>query len=440
MHNNINKQEFRMCRYEHLLTIVVSCLIVVSFAVTTFAQSITTDVESPEKVLTLKDAIGRVHDSPNLKAAAKGVEIQEGLSEQAGLLPNPDVAVEVENFGGEDELEDFDGAETTVALSQLIELGGKRGTRIDIANHNKTLAEWDFQIQTQDLQLETMKAFYAVLAAQKGLKQESRLLALAEQGYQTVADRVDAGKVSPVQKLRASVELNMARNAYENSQRELAQVRQTLSSLWGDPKPDFGVVQGEFDVLQEPPIWEDLQAAFPDNPDVKRWETELASKNANLDMEGANSIPDITLAFGVRNYQETNDNAFVAGLEFPLPLFDRNQGGRRAAQAEVSQAIYQRDAEVTKLASNLQTAYQELLSAHHQARTVKQEIMPAAEQANEAAQIGYQEGKFNFLEALDAQRTLFEVKAQYIEAFSAYHEARLNVMRMTGRIDRFSTF
>jgi cobalt-zinc-cadmium efflux system outer membrane protein len=232
----------------------------------------------------------------------------------------------------------------------------------------------------------------------------------------------------------------MARNAYENSQRELAQVRQTLSSLWGDPKPDFGVVQGEFDVLQEPPIWEDLQAAFPDNPDVKRWETELASKNANLDMENANSIPDITLAFGVRNYQETNDNAFVAGLEFPLPLFDRNQGGRRAAQAEVSQAIYQRDAEVTKLASNLQTAYQELLSAHHQARTVKQEIMPAAEQANEAAQIGYQEGKFNFLEALDAQRTLFEVKAQYIEAFSAYHEARLNVMRMTGRIDRFSTF
>ena len=44
------------------------------------------------------------------------------------------------------------------------------------------------------------------------------------------------------------------------------------------------------------------------------------------------------------------------------------------------------------------------------------------------------------LKALDAQRTLFEVKAQYIEAFSAYHEARLNVMRMTGRIDRFSTF
>jgi len=429
-----------MRRYEHLLTAIVSCLIMGFFAVTTFAQNTASEKKINEKVLTLKEAIGRTYDSPELKAAAKNVNIKEGLSEQASLLPNPDVAVEVENFGGEDELEDFDSAETTVAVSQLIELGGKRGARIDIANHNKTLAKWDFQIKTQDLQLKTMKAFYAVLAAQKGLEQEARLLTLAEQGYQTVTDRVEAGKVSPVQKLRASVELNMARNAYENSQREMIQVRQTLSSLWGDPKPDFDAVRGEFDVLQEPPPWEDLKAAFPNNPDVKRWETELASKGANLDMERANRIPDITLAFGVRNYQETNDNAFVAGLEFPLPLFDRNQGGQRAAQAEVSQAVYQRDADVARLTSDLQSAYQELLSSHHQARTIKQEIMPVAEQANEAAQIGYQEGKFDFLEALDAQRTLFEVKSQYVEAFSAYHEARLNVMRMTGRIDRFSTF
>jgi cobalt-zinc-cadmium efflux system outer membrane protein len=79
------------------------------------------------------------------------------------------------------------------------------------------------------------------------------------------------------------------------------------------------------------------------------------------------------------------------------------------------------------------------LASHRQARIIKQDILPAAEQANEAAQIGYREGKFNFLDALDAQRTLFEVKAQHIDAFSAYHEARLKVMRMTGRIATLST-
>ena len=106
-----------------------------------------------------------------------------------------------------------------------------------------------------------------------------------------------------------------------------------------------------------------------------------------------------------------------------------------AAQAQVSQSVYQRDAAIAELTSGLQSAYQELLSSHYQARSIQKEILPAAEQANEAAQIGYREGKFDFLDALDAQRTLFEVKAEYINAFSAYHVARLDVMRMAGRID-----
>lgn len=429
-----------MHRHERLLASVGLILALAVWPMTAFSQNLSSDEAVPQRFLSLQDAIGRIQSSPILKAAAKAVDIREGLLEQAGLLPNPDISIEVENFGGEDTLEDFDGAETTVAVSQLIELGGKRSARRNLASHDKSLAEWDFQIQSQDLQLETMMAFYAVLASQGRLEQATKLLSLAEQGYQAVADRVDAGKVSPVQKLRSSVELNMTRNAFEIAQRQLIQARYELSSLWGAPAPDFDVVTGDFDRLQEPPNWQDIQAAFSENPEVKRWETELTSKSASLDLERANSIPDVTLAFGVRNYQETNDKAFVAGLEFPLPLFDRNQGGRRSAQAEVSQSIYQRDAAVAKLSSDLQSAYQELLASHHQARTIKQDIMPAAEQANEATHIGYLEGKFDFLDALDAQRTLFEVKAQYIDAFSAYHDARLNLMRMTGRIDRLSTF
>lgn len=382
----------------------------------------------------------RIKESPTLKAGAKHIDIQDGLAEQAVVLPNPDIAVEVENFGGKDDLEGFESAETTLAVSQLIELGGKRNARKVIANHEKSLAKRDFEIQRQDLQMETMKSFYQLLAAQERLSQVKQLLSLAEQSYQTVADRVEAGKASPVQELRAKVELNLARNAWEASQRQLVQARQDLSSLWGASKPDFDVVIGDFVALQEPPTWKELQVTFSGNPELKRWEAELASKKANHDLERANSIPDVTVSFGIRNYQETNGNAFVAGLEFPLPLFDRNRGGRKAAQSEASQSIYQRDAAVAKLESDLQSAYQELIATFHQARTIKQDIMPAAEKANEAAQIGYQDGKFDYLEALDAQRTLFEVKALYIDAFSAYHEARFIVMRLAGRIDTFSMF
>jgi len=429
-----------MRRHERLLASIGLFFILTVLPVMTFAQEQLTAERSPKRTLSLHEVLKRINESPALKAATKSIDIQEGLSEQAVLLPNPEIAIEVENFGGEDDLEDFDGAETTVSVSQLIELGGKRNVRKSIAIHEKSLAEWDLQIKTRNLQLEALKAFYTVLAAQERQSQVSQLLSLATQGYQAVADRVSAGKVSPILELRASVELNMARNSWEGSQRQLLQARQDLSSLWGESKPDFDALAGNFDVLQEPPAWEDLQVSFLDNLEVKRWEAELARKKANQGLERANRIPNVTISFGIRNYQETNDNAFVAGLEFPLPLFDRNQGGQKAAQSEVSQSLYQRDADVAKLESDLRSSYQAFLAIFHQASSIKQDIMPAAEKASEATQIGYQEGKFNFLEALDAQRTLFEVKNQYIDAFSAYHEARINVMKLAGRIDPFSSF
>jgi cobalt-zinc-cadmium efflux system outer membrane protein len=414
---------------------ILLCLFLLAVPGVAFSQELQSDKENTNNPLSLQDALNRTYSSPALKAASEDVAIQDGLLRQAGLLPNPVLGVEIENFSGENDFESFNSAETTLAVNQLIELGGKRRVRKSLAAHEKSLAELDFQIRKQDLILETMMAFSAVLAAQERLSQARQLLEIAEKGVQTVNDRVEAGKVSPVQKLRASVEKNLAHNAIEESKRELVEARQRLAALWGDPEPGFGVAIGNFGELQEPPTWDELQKLFKETPDVKRWEVALASKRANLDLERANSIPDITLTFGVRNFSATDEEAFVAGIEVPLSFFDRNQGGREAAQAGSFQALSLRNAEVARLSSDLRSKYQELLSTYSQAMTIKFDIIPAAELANEATQVGYIEGEFDFLEALDAQRTLFNVKAQYIDAFSAYHEARLSIMRLAGQID-----
>lgn len=423
-----------MCRFTQLMAYVVICVAIFTAPETVHASDTDHKTTNPGEVLSRQDVLLRIKDSPTLKAAGKAVEAADGALHQASLWVNPEIAIEVENFGGKDDLEGFDGAETTYAIAQLFELGGKRSARKAIAAQDKKLTEWDERALEQDLLLEAMQSFYAALAAQMRLEQANQLAGLAKQAYQTVADRVEAGKVSPVQQLRASVELNSSRIAVETAERKQIQAHHKLCAKWGDSKPSFEKVVGNFDELFDLPDWEMLQASFLNNPNVQRWEAELASKNANLKLERANSISDVTLSFGVLKSEETGESAYLAGLEFPLPLFDRNQGGRKSARAEVSQVSFSRDAEIAQLTSDLQSAYQELLATYHQARTLQGDIMPAAEQANEAAQIGYQVGKFDFLEALDAQRTLFEVKAQYVDAFSAYHEARLNMLRLTGQV------
>jgi len=64
--------------------------------------------------------------------------------------------------------------------------------------------------------------------------------------------------------------------------------------------------------------------------------------------------------------------------------------------------------------------------------TLRNDILPGAQRAFDSVQNGYREGKFDFLQLLDAQRTLFEVKGQYVEALSAYHLSRTEIERLIG--------
>ena len=58
---------------------------------------------------------------------------------------------------------------------------------------------------------------------------------------------------------------------------------------------------------------------------------------------------------------------------------------------------------------------------------------PEAVQAFEAAQEGYRQGKFSYLMVLDAQRTLFELKQQYIDTLADYHTSRAALERLVGQ-------
>jgi outer membrane protein, heavy metal efflux system len=73
-----------------------------------------------------------------------------------------------------------------------------------------------------------------------------------------------------------------------------------------------------------------------------------------------------------------------------------------------------------------------LAAAHIEVTTLKTQILPGAQSAFDAASTGYRLGKFGFLDVLDAQRTLFEAKAQYLRALASYHQALAEVERLIG--------
>ena len=134
----------------------------------------------------------------------------------------------------------------------------------------------------------------------------------------------------------------------------------------------------------------------------------------------------------LQRYQEDETDALAFGVGIPLPLFDRNQGNVRAATLELARIKTERAATEVALAADLAAIHTVWTTAHQRVNALRNNVVPAMEEAFAGAQEGYQQGKFGFLDMLDSQRVLIDAKAGLLDALSEYHIARANVQRITG--------
>lgn len=386
--------------------------------------------------LTLRNAIARaLRHNPELGSAAWGVREAEATRLQAGLPPNPELEAEFENIGGSGAFRGTDALETTVVLSQLVELGGKRAKRERLAHFESRLAGWDYEAGRLAVITETARKFIAALSLQRQVVVAKDNLALAEKMLKTVSRMVDAGKVSLLEQSKARVEVARARMRHNGIRRTLAAARAGLSALWAGHGPPVTALAGNLEQVSAVPPADDLAAYVDDNPAAARWETEMHHRRAAIALAAARAIPDMTAGIGFRHFGETpnNDYAFLAALSMPLPLFDRNQGGIDKARAGLVRASFDKEASLAQLRAAFQAAYQDLAAAHMESVSLRDEIVPAARHAYEASMISFRAGKADYLDVLDAQRTLVSARKQYLQTLAAYHIAVAAVEGIIGR-------
>jgi cobalt-zinc-cadmium efflux system outer membrane protein len=388
--------------------------------------------EEPTDVLVLSQALAlALTQNPELSVFSWESRAQEAATLQAGLLPNPTFNANASNFGNR-VLQGFDGDAVTLELSQLIELGGKRTARIEAAALTKQLADWDYEAKRADVLTQVTQAFIDVLAAQQRLALTQQTHDLANQTTITTTARVQAGKVSPVEETKAKVARASAQIELMRAQRELEAARKRLAAGWGSTTARFESVSGNLENIQVPASLDSLAQRLSKNPDLARWATEITQRQTLISMEKSKAIPDVTVTVGATKYLMPNDYALVVGFSVPLPVFDRNQGRIQEAEHRLSKAEQDMRNTEVRITTALNTAYQALDAAHSEVMTLRQEVLPGAQSAYDAAREGYRLGKFGFLDVLDAQRTLFGAKNQYLMALADYHKSMAEVERLIG--------
>ncbi|MEO6212336.1 MAG: TolC family protein [Vicinamibacterales bacterium] len=394
-------------------------------------------LQNPTGALVLRDAVAlALMQSPTLGGFAWETRALEARILQAGRPPNPAVSALLEDIGASQagsSLEQFVHPQATIELSQLIELGGKRAARRQLATANRDLAAWDYETARIDVLTEVTRAFTDVLVAQDTVALTQETTRLVEEVRQSVGARVQAGVVSPIEETRATVAMVNVRVEAARARRTLDASRTRLALLWGSPSPAFTTVTG--DLKPEPvplPSMADLMTRIEQNPELARWTVELSQRGAALAVERSKRAPDVSVAAGYRRFTDIDSNAFLVGATIVLPFFDRNKGGVEEARSRLARAHEEQRAARARVAAFLADDYATLASARDEVTALRTEVIPGAQQTFDAVSEGYRLGKFGYLEVLDAQRTLINARNQYLRALSDYRNAVTAVERLIG--------
>ena len=376
--------------------------------------------------LTLDEALARATDAnPSLRAAAREVSAVEATILQARTRPNPELQGLVEDLRNETRV-------TTVQINQPIELGGKRGARIAVAEKNRSAAALALDVQRAEIRADVVTAFADVLAAQEGVRLAQATAELAQRASGVAARRVLAGRVSPVEETRARVAEANARLEAATAGYELTAARKRLAGLWGAAEPDFAQVQGNLESLPPLPPLAELNQQLETSPALLRARLEIERRHALAQVERSLRTPDVTVSLGARRNNELGLNQAVVGASLPLPLFNRNQGNILEAERRTDKARDELAAATVQAANSLAQAHARLDLARQSVTTLREQILPGAQSAYDAATRGFELGKFNFLDVLDAQRTLFQARAQYQRALAEAYRAAAEIERVLG--------
>lgn len=395
-------------------------------------------VENPTGTLALADALAlALLQNPTLAAFGWEVRAREASALQTARRRNPEASALLEDFGAR---RFADGGvnepvqpQATIQLSQVIELGGKRAARAQLATLNRDLAAWDYETARIDVLTDVSRAFTDVLAAQTLVIQAEETTRLADQVRQSAAQRVAAGDVSPIEETRAAVALGSARVELARARRQLEAQRTRLALLWGSARAAFLSVEGELSRVEVtlPPL-DRIAGQLQQNPELARWATEYAQREAAVAVERSKGVPDVAVTAGYRRYTGVDANAVIAGATVLLPIFDKNRDAVREAQSRAARAREEERAAQTRVSAAVADAYATLAATVDEVTLLRAEVLPGAEQAFDAIGEGYRLGRFGLVEVLEAQRVLVAAATQHLIALSNYLKAVADIERLIG--------
>ncbi len=408
---------------------------ILSIMITSISQAVYSQA-GRGRTWTLVEAIEAARrQHPMIVASKQRLAMAEAEMLEAGLRPNPSLTISGENFPAGPVQNGFNFGSTIdwfATYSQTFETAGKRQLRVVRAERNLEIAQADASAVERNLVFE-VKAAYQLVAIKKlrlellreNLSNLNQLVSLNEirvrEGFTAEGDLI-------------KVRLESQRFEYQVHRAELEYETAKIGLLSAIGASSFETADLEIsdDLIFQPVVIDtvQLQQGALELPQVRAARSRVESAEALLRLEEARVRPDITTTVGYK--RNGVDNALFAGVNIPLPLFNRNQAMIERARAEHEMAQAELRNARNRALSDLVAAGKAAEMNQRQVESMRADFLMRADESRNISLAAYREGAVDLLVLLDAQRVRSQTQELYFQALYDFKVAVHDLERAAG--------
>lgn len=395
-----------------------------------FAEICPREPDAPYAHLSLDQAVRQALES-DLRPGAARAAVATARTERAvaALRPSDTVNLDFENFPGVGLAAEIDSLEVTGTFNRVWERGGKREARSTLAERSVDIAEAGLDISKADIAFEIQSLYVELALTQERASLAAARLEAARNAEALIAKRVEAARDPLLAGSRAATDALVAEGEFNRLTQDADRLRATLADFWSG-STDFSVDLCGLS-LDEGHTEHTLDVSR--SPELARLEAQRSQAQAAIRLAEAERVPDVTWSAGVRKFGIDESLGVLGGVSVPLGAPKRAGPYEQQAGAQARQLEAESDALRQSLLRESARLERAALGAKDALAHLDTGPLPEAERAVRLANDGYARGAFSYLDVLDAQRLLFDLREQRLDFLRNYHLAEAALARLQAR-------
>jgi len=392
------------------------------------------DVHAQNQVLSIDEVLSIFYQR-NLDLIAARYNIDQSFAEGviAAAIPNPTLGIQIGELSGNlnkgsnatgcnHNSNVSCGAAEYFSFSQLIEVAGKRGLRIQSSGFATQAAESDFRDAVRIFSNMVRDAYYQLLQMQKNRWLAQEIV----DHYQVIAKanslRMKSGDISESDFLRVKMEAMRAQSDLDNTQAavELAQADLAVILRWPDRSLQFEAKEQwpeVKDISQSLSKEELITKALQQRPDLQGDKLRAEQADRQLELARRLKYPDVTVTAGYARDPSNNAlNSGFVGVSVPLPLFYQYKGESDKAAVNLNQSRLAAEQTELGIRSDVVSALAAWNSTNKIVQRFNEGLLDDALAVRDSSELAYSKGATSVLDFIEAQRSYKNVMHDYYAA------------------------